>query len=405
MNRVFKTARWEFTEKIRSKSFLISSLLVPIVIFLFILVPTYFASGDVSRTVQLGLLDQTGRFAGSLPEALNKKHLLPDGRPEFSLIPVGDSETGNRLLEDRILDGYIVIGQEIDGPRRNFVVRTRGNGYAHQAEKIRIELQYLVVKQILKRSALKDPDLEAALTHEIEMVVDDMSAGSDPDESRYLVGIIMMMLLFFSIFTSTGYFLRGVAEEKTNRVIELLISSMKPGELMAGKILGLGLLGLLQIAFWLLASYFLGREHVELILSQANIVLFFLYFVLGYLLIASVSAGIGSIVSSSDEIQQVNSLVSLLGILPIAFAVVVLQDPGSTLVNVLSYVPFLTPTLMILRLAISEPPLVHVVGTLLLLLTSVISCIWFSGKIFHTGVLMYGKRQSFREVLGAMRKS
>jgi ABC-2 type transport system permease protein len=124
---------------------------------------------------------------------------------------------------------------------------------------------------------------------------------------------------------------------------------------------------------------------------------FIVYFGLGYLLFASIFAIVGSVLSSEHDIQPVQSILSILGILPVAFAILVLQDPDSLLVNIGSYIPLLTPTLMILRMVISQPPMIHIVGTMIVLLISLIIALRTASKIFEVALLMHGKKLTFSE--------
>jgi ABC-2 type transport system permease protein len=223
--------------------------------------------------------------------------------------------------------------------------------------------------------------------------------SGEPDEmERYITGIIVVMMLFFSIFNSSGSFLRGLSEEKNNRVIEILISSISSRELMAGKILGLGFVGLVQMTVWVVAGILFGGQSVLSVLSPSLILYFTIYYTLGYLLFAAIFSIIGSLLSSEHDIQPVQGILSTLGILPVAFAILVLQNPESLLVSVLSYVPLLTPTMMILRLVIAQPPVIHIIGTMTVLLIALSVALYWSSRILELALLMHGKKLRMSEV-------
>jgi len=220
------------------------------------------------------------------------------------------------------------------------------------------------------------------------------------------------ILLVMAIFTSSGFLLQGVSEEKEGRVIEILLSSLTPIELLAGKILGLGALGLAQILFWLGSGWALIGIAVTglalfgaITLDLTTIVLAVVYFLLGYLLFATLMASAGSLGSSAREGQQIAGIFSGLTAIPFMVSGFLWTNPNSLLAQVLSYVPLTAPVMMLQRLGMTEVPLYQIAISLILLILGIIGALWAGAKVFRMGLLMYGKRPSVSEILRALRQA
>jgi len=192
---------------------------------------------------------------------------------------------------------------------------------------------------------------------------------------------------------------RSLIEEKSNRLIEILISSCTSEELLAGKILGLSALGLTQILIWSLIG--VGLAGSSVIPSEAfeNVLPMLLYFVLGFIFYTTIFVGIGSIVSTEQEAQQITTYISLILVLPIVFVVPAIQNPDSIMVKVLSYIPLTIPSIMLLRFKIETVPLTDIFITLSIMILSIIITLKLSAKIFRIGILSYGKKPSVKELI------
>jgi len=201
------------------------------------------------------------------------------------------------------------------------------------------------------------------------------------------------------VMTGGQMLIRSVVEEKSNRVIEVLLSSCTANQLMAGKIIGLGLVGLTQMLIWgLVAFYFLSGYAITLINFEI-LLISLIYFILGYLFYSAVFVAIGAPVNSEYEAQQVAGYVSLIMVFPIAFAFLIMQNPDSPLIKILSFVPVFTAPFMVARIPIKMPAMWEIIATMFLLLLSVIGMIWVSGRIFRVAILSYGKFPSLKEII------
>ena len=238
-------------------------------------------------------------------------------------------------------------------------------------------------------------------------------AVSMADTFRQFAPIGFVYLMFVSLMQSVQYLLSNTIEEKSNRIIEVLLASVTAGELMMGKLVGIGMSGLTTIAVWLL-SFFLfislyQSAQTELISEIVNVVLgselipwFVFYYFAGYALYSGVFLAIGSLCNTLKEAQALMMPMILIQVVPIAMMAFVVMDPNNTIVRAMSWFPLFTPYMMMNRAA-ADPPMVDVVGTTILLLLSIVVVLWLSGKVFRLGVLRTGQPPKLIELMRLLR--
>ena len=233
--------------------------------------------------------------------------------------------------------------------------------------------------------------------------------------TSFFFGYIIAFLLYFMIMIYGQTIMRGVMEEKTTRVAEVVISSIKPQSLLAGKILGVGSVALTQVLSWAAMSFIMYQGRVAILskfgvpvavsssLKLAGIapgagIALLLFFILGFIFYASLFAAVGSMVSSQEDIQQAAMPVIMLLITAVIFIQPILINPGSTLAKVMSWVPFSAPILMPLRMSLISISWYELVATLAGLAVACWAASWVSARIYRVGLLMYGKRPSYAEL-------
>jgi ABC-2 type transport system permease protein len=260
-----------------------------------------------------------------------------------------------------------------------------------------------VSEQVLQR--VKNP---VYVTH---TRLDEAGAPKPPEDfTRIFFFYIISVLLLMSIFTSSGYLLQGIGEEKENRVMEVLLSSLTPGQLMTGKILGLGAAGLLQIVVWVV----LGRGVLSLASDQIPVfagfsvpgalaLLGILYFVLGYLLFGTLLAALGAVTTTAREGQQISGLFIVPSIIPIYGSMVIQAYPEGVFSRVLTFIPLTSPVTVMVRLGAAGIPAWEVAVSALLLIGATALALWAAGRLFGAYLLMYGKHPSLKEVWRALR--
>lgn len=220
----------------------------------------------------------------------------------------------------------------------------------------------------------------------------------------YVSSMILLMLFFMLILFSGGMLIRSLVEEKSNRIIEVLLSSCKINELLSGKILGLSMLGILQLAIWILIAVFLSQFGYIPIEFFSNIGMIIIYFMLGYMFFTAIFVGVGSVVNTEQEAQQFTTFLSFIMIVPLLFTVNIIQYPDSSIVKLLSYIPFTTPPVMVLRLKTQSIPLTEILLTTGILVISIYLTITISAKIFRIGILSYGKHPTLKELFSWLKE-
>jgi len=221
--------------------------------------------------------------------------------------------------------------------------------------------------------------------------------------ARVLVPFAFAFVLMLSIFIASGYLIQGLVEEKSNRVIELLLSSVTPYDLIGGKLIGLGAAGLLQLAVWVGLTMLpvLLLAHVRTTPTVALLSL--VYYLVGFLFFGSIMAGVGCVAGTGHESQQFASLWSIVAVLPMFFSPLILEAPNSILSRVLSYVPFTCPITMIMRCAAGEYVWWDVPLSVGVMLASTYLALRISAKLFRVGMLMAGQRPTLAELVAALR--
>jgi ABC-2 type transport system permease protein len=231
----------------------------------------------------------------------------------------------------------------------------------------------------------------------------EVDEGEGGVKSQFLVlfftSFIYIILLMMMILSSGGMLIRSLVEEKSNRLIEILVSSCSPDELLTGKVIGLSSLGIAQVLIWTMIGLSLVGLHI--IPSQVfnNIIPILVYFAMGFIFYTSIFVGIGSIVTTEQEAQQITSYLSLVLVLPIVLTIPAMENPESILVQILSYIPFTIPSIMILRFNIGAVPTLDIITTSSVMVVSTYISVGIAARIFRIGVLSYGKRPSIKELI------
>jgi ABC-2 type transport system permease protein len=224
-----------------------------------------------------------------------------------------------------------------------------------------------------------------------------------------MVGVSVLFFVMYLVIMLYGMNVaRSIIEEKTSRIFEVLLATIRPEAMMAGKIVGVGSVGLTQVGIWLAAIFVLAAslsgvhlfgDTLHVALTAPQVIFFFVFFILGYAFYSSIAAALGAMTNSEQELQQLNMFL----VLPLLFCFVMLgpllTTPDSTAARVLALIPPFTPLIMYLRVCLGHPALWEVVLSLVLTLASIYGIIWVTSRIYRIGVLMYGKRPTLPEIL------
>ncbi len=415
MNKVFAVARWEYLEKVRTRAFLIGLFLTPLIMIVTGVLPTLFVAQEDTETRVIGLIDMIGDYAGKFAERMEKRYTLSNGKPNYS-VDVLESGTSVDLAEalpranamvatDSIM-GYCIIHA---GSRPDSMVEFRSKVVGDFRIEARMEetLRDLIAEKRAVAMGL-DPKLFHDLNVRLDIKTVKLSKTGEREEAGFervfLSAYVFLMMLFLLIVTSGQMLVRSVIEEKSNRIVEILVSSCSPTELMAGKVLGLSALGFTQIGFWALIGVAATLQFGITLVDPVQAALLTVYFVLGYLLYAAIFIGAGAPVTTEQEAQQITSYLVILLVVPIALAFPAMKYPDATWLKVLSFIPVLSPTIMTLRIPIQMPSATEIIGTIAVLIVSIYFAMVIAGRIFRVGILSVGKSARFADVVRWVRK-
>jgi len=414
VRKALTVARWEYLERIKSKAFIISLFLMPVIMVTTAVLPTLLASRPDTESKVIAVIDQSGEFADKISHALADRFVLPNGQPNYILRPIPDDPSGEIAGARRLADSLVISG-EIEGyvilPKSMMTdttveYRSENIGNFKITERLTGVIREVITERRLRERGF-DPQVVKELTSPIELKTIKLSKTGQEEEAGFaqvfFTAYVFMMMMFFLVMTSGQILVRSILEEKSNRVIEVLLSSCRPRDLMTGKILGLSGLALTQMGFWVAIGLVVSVKLSITLVPLGTAILLGGYFVLGYLLYASIFVAAGAPVSSEQEAQQINSYLVLILVIPIVVAFVAVQNPNSTLIRILSFIPVLTASMMVLRIPIQMPSVLEIILTMAVLAVSGIGGMWLAGKVFRTTMLLYGKRPSLRELVSLVR--
>jgi ABC-2 type transport system permease protein len=402
MTQVWKIMRWEFINRVKTKLFLITTFALPFFMGGVMYLPTILMDLEPEDESKIGLVydREIKSLVDRFQERCDVSFITQDGRPQFLFIDIDSEEEALDSVISKQIDGYMVIPSTvIDTGQVRYFSQSLSNIKIYTS--LRRTLNQLVIEQRMIDQDI-DISLVSELSRKIEFEtyeVDELGETTEGDElSSFLIPYLFLMILFMTVFMSGQLLLRSVMEERTSRTIEILLSSVTPDEIMKGKILGLGALGMVQMVFYLIVgltiTHYKGWASVEL----PQIPSFLIFFITGYLFYAAIFAAMGTFFTSEQEAQQSSGVISIVAVLPMVFASYFITNPGSTFTIAITYVPPLTPFMMIIRLGTGTVGLNEIIYATILM---VLSC-WFmlklSGKIFRTAILLYGKKITLKEI-------
>ena len=430
MNKTWLVAKREFLTRVQKKTFLLTTILLPIIIFGFYAAMIYF-SVKSTDDFKVAIADKANIFHGKIESK---------GDIQFSFLNNETVESLKVKIAKKEYDGYVIVAENFNPTNGDSLVFVSG-------KTVGVITRSNIQKRI--NNALEDERLLSSL-HITKVQLDSLQKGSEVTFSTLegktendnkasaslIAGYISGFLIYIVLFIYGTMVMRGVMEEKTNRIAEVIISSVKPFQLMMGKITGIGAVGLLQFCIWICLTVFLRILLPMLIpgmaeatqpgasqaiqsakssgafsaimagLSDINMLLvipcFIFYFLGGYLLYSALFAAVGSTVS--DDVQEAQSLVFPI-IMPIIFGIVIMtkavNDPTSGLAVFGSLFPLTSPIVMMARLPFGVPstvPYWQLITSMALLVGGFLSTTWLSAKIYRVGILMYGKKVSWKEM-------
>lgn len=403
MNRhkLFQVIRREYVESVRKKSFLFGLVATPLVMLALVFVPLLTGGMITESEFDLAVVDETGAIGRELAAAFEAK--TSGFRPTVTLTDPAPNLAPilNERIRDGAISGWIRVPADFEA---SGVFEFHSESVTNLAalESLESELNRLLTERRALAVGIPTEQVETFLQPaEMKTFRTGPGGGREADfDSVYLRATIAVFVLFLALMPTGQILMRSVIEEKSNRVIEVLLSSVTPQELMAGKILGLGGVGLTLLSVWAAVGFVLSAKMGSAFpITGQEVGVFVLYFLPGYFLYAAILGSIGSICRSEREAQPFLTPVSLMLLVPSLLGVAIAQNPDHWIARVLSFVPFFTPSLMLFRNTIQEIPAWEIAATWTTLVIGTIAMFWVAARIFRVGILITGKRPSLPEVM------
>jgi len=406
--KVWVVARHEYLTNVRRAGFIIMTAIVPVLGIAVLLFGALFAGQarklgeffekqfEVGDTA-IGVVDGSGYFSS----------ILPEYQEDFVLY--GSEAEAETDLKAEEISKVLIIGEDYLETGR-VVVMSVGSGFSAVAVSDSGTVRAFLVDHMLADRV--DPALQERAADPMNVEPRVISTGGETQGEgpwgfafTFIIPYFLAIFLVMTIFVSSGYLLQGVAEEKESRVIEIIVSSVRPVELMTGKIAGLGALGLTQILVWVAstAGFSGGAVALLAVAGSASIparvlILGVVYYLLGYTLYAILMAGVGALGTTMQESQQLAGIFSFFAAVPYMISGFLFTNPNMLIARVLSFFPLTAPTMMMMRLPLAEVGWVDVVGSIVVLLVSIPAALWVGVKLFQVGLLAYGKRPTMKEI-------
>ena len=411
---VWAVIRREYLQRVRSKWFVAATVGGPLFLSAMIVVPAYFASQGSRDAREVAVVDGTGVLYERLAPQLAEGGW--DVREERWRVNV---VTELREAADNNLLGGFLLLDELTLETGEAILYTKDRPSAIRQVTLRSTISLAALEYQLEQQGVDADAMLSGGELRIEMLSEE---GADIEDPEFVVAYMGAFLLYMVIMLYAVAVMRATLEEKTNRIVEVIISSMKPWHLMLGKILGVGAVSMTQMGIWLLSGVLMFTmglpmlisarpemasmaEAIEFLPGFGLLALFVGYFVFGFFMYSALYAAVGAMCNSDEEAQQAQWPIIMLLIIPIVMVTNVIENPSSTIAITLSLVPLFSPILMWGRVAGGGVPAWQIGLSFVLMLFAIFAIAWVAGRIYKVGILMAGKRATLPELLRWIREA
>lgn len=415
-DKILIILRREYLTRVRTKAFIISTILAPVFILALIGIPILLSFMETDRPNRIGVQDETGTLVGRFMEIDSTRYQ-----------PLADEpiDTLRAMVLGGRIDGYILLNESHISGDADIEFLSGGKGGLSLMSDIRNDIRTVIRDERLDRANVSDTvkEIMADRPSVVSRKITETGDETTDTLGMFIVGYVMCFIIYGAMFGYGAIIMRSVIEEKTSRIIEIITSSARPFELLMGKVLGVGAVGLTQFSIWAVSSsaimagagLFMARDMSPMSTAGATAaaaeapfvmpeigmglwVAFVFFFLMGYLIYSALFAAVGSAADNETDTQQLMLPITLPIIIPMMLIGPVSSDPNSTLAVVSSLIPFFTPMLMPLRIAMTDVPLWQLGSSVVLMAGTFTGLIWLSARIYRVGILMYGKKASFKEM-------
>lgn len=416
MNKLLLIIQREYTTLVARKSFIVITLLIPFLFVAIGAVPVLISEWNNSGSAEaVTVIDETGRLAGVIPDTESFRFIPLKGEAGSTDVKSFFDQAGNSM------SALVVIPANVlDSAKVNIYSKSTVNMalVSHVTESLNDTLT------AVKIASMGVPNLDKMVKEaQVDIDVNSVKLSDDGTESEasttaaMVLGMVLAFITYMFVLTYGAMIMNSVIEEKTNRIVEVIVSSCKPFQLMMGKIIGVALVGLTQFLIWaILISVAVGGLGISLAnnpmsdlavvfnaIQSVNLVSIFtcfvVYFLGGYLLYASLFAGFGSAVDQASDASQFTSPIIIVMVVALYAGIGCMENPNGSMAMWCSMIPFTSPIVMMVRLPY-DVPFWQIAVSVALLYGTAFGLVWVSSRIYRIGILRYGKKFTFKEIMG-----
>lgn len=422
---VWIVTRREYLERVRTKAFLIMTVLTPVLMFAFAVVPSIISMKKSTGERNLVLVTADAALGAAIKDEIQKPptpaEIETQAKKRDGPVPVlrynvelstDTSDDFRKALQARVdrkeIDAFLwLTPSEIENGRYEYTGRSTSDFI--ELGMLRSSVSRAFLRNSLSAHGIQGPEFDR-VTKRLELVPVTWKDGK-PQAGDFRVtlfsSIFLMLTLYITLLMYGMNVMRAVLEEKTSRIMEVLMSALTPMELLAGKILGVGAVGITQILIWTLMASILtipGLIAASSMLKGVNLsastgIFFVVFYLLGFLLYSSMFAAIGSMVNSEQEAQQLQFIVMLPLIISTILMMLIITKPNDPLAVAVSLFPFTAPLLMYLRIVVQQPPMWQILTSIAVLCVTIVVVLSVCARIYRVGILMYGKKPTLPEII------
>ncbi len=428
-NKTFIIVRREYLERVKKKSFIITTILMPVLMLVLMCLPGLLMNVNISEARSIGVVDNSGVIAGGLQDNELAKYTRVDIAPDS-------------MYSREDYDGFVIINSDILTNPSGVTLYTRDAGSMELERSLSENIANIIENERLKQLEKTDvkevlESVRADVSMSTFRLTDGEASSGTSSIISYAIGIVMSVLLYMFLLMYGQMVMTSIIEEKNNRVLELVVTSVKPTQIMLGKIMGVGLVAVTQLALWTVIMLVLSASIIPLFFSpeiaaevaayntgaldpaassisiegvQALSVIgnpwyiagifgyLFLFLVGGFLLYSAMYAAIGSSVDNIQDGSQLQSFVIIPLILGFIVSTTIAANPISSLATWLSIIPFTSPMVMMTRIPFGIPTW-EIILSLVVLYLSFLGVVWFAAKVYRVGIFMHGKKPSLKQLI------
>jgi ABC-2 type transport system permease protein len=415
MRNLLLVAKREYLEQIRGRAFRLSTIAVPL-LFAVVFGVGFLSGRNTGNGKHVVIAAPTAALANEIRDQLVEDKKTSTTVDVVAPVTVADRDKLTGQVAAKTIDGFLwVETPEGQAPKATYEAQSSGDFIT--TSRLESALNHALVRDRLSLRGVKTADADTLLAR---VDVDTLQVNKEGKvvksnaQASFWKGYVMAILLSMTTMIYGMNVARSIIQEKTSRIFEVMLSTAKPSDLLAGKLIGVGAVGLTQIAIWLAAAAGFATTAFAAPLMSGDMairfswqegVLFPLYFVLGYLLYSSLFAGLAATCETEQELQMYTPLAALPIWLSFALIVLIINDSNSVWSIVASCFPPCAPIIMMLRMGAQPVPLIQIIASVSIMIVTILGVLWFSAKLYRIGILMYGKRATLPEIFRWLRYS